>query len=217
MKFDFCIGNPPYQENRQGESNTQTPVYNTFMDAAYGVSDKTMLITPARFLFNAGYTPKDWNKKMLNDKLVSKGKMYYQQANKLRWEYITPYQYTFLLNDQKVQIKSGQRNSVIDVKQNKVFREIARIMMNSVVGKSLSDTKDFRVSIAESGTEWIATLLPQRKEMKQMFQKVILHFNKQRSMVSQVVMLEKNGDQTVIDLRNVKTNQPLNSSLFVIK
>ena len=50
-----------------------------------------------------------------------------------------------------------------------------------------------------------------------MFQKVILHFNKQRSMVSQVVMLEKNGDQTVIDLRNVKTNQPLNSSLFVIK
>ncbi len=155
--------------------------------------------------------------KMLNDKLVSKGKMYYQQANKLRWEYITPYQYTFLLNDQKVQIKSGQRNSVIDVKQNKVFREIARIMMNSVVGKSLSDTKDFRVSIAESGTEWIATLLPQRKEMKQMFQKVILHFNKQRSMVSQVVMLEKNGDQTVIDLRNVKTNQPLNSSLFVIK
>ena len=122
-----------------------------------------------------------------------------------------------MLNDQKVQIKSGQRNSVIDVKQNKVFREIARIMMNSVVGKSLSDTKDFRVSIAESGTEWIATLLPQRKEMKQMFQKVILHFNKQRSMVSQVVMLEKNGDQTVIDLRNVKTNQPLNSSLFVIK
>ena len=68
MKFDFCIGNPPCQENRQGESNTQTPVYNTFMDAAYGVSDKTMLITPARFLFNAGYTPKDWNKKMLNDK-----------------------------------------------------------------------------------------------------------------------------------------------------
>jgi type II restriction enzyme len=37
------------------------------MDAAYDVSDKTMLITPARFLFNAGYTPKDWNKKMLND------------------------------------------------------------------------------------------------------------------------------------------------------
>nr|MCR4892885.1 Eco57I restriction-modification methylase domain-containing protein [Lachnospiraceae bacterium] len=67
MKFDFCIGNPPYQEDRIGDSNTATPVYNSFIDAAYEVSEKTMLITPARFLFNAGYTPKEWNKKMLNN------------------------------------------------------------------------------------------------------------------------------------------------------
>ena len=37
------------------------------MDAVYELSDKVLLITPARFLFNAGYTPKDWNRKMLND------------------------------------------------------------------------------------------------------------------------------------------------------
>lgn len=68
MKFDFVIGNPPYQEERQGKSNTATPVYNCFMDSAYKMSERTILITPARFLFNAGYTPKAWNKKMLNDK-----------------------------------------------------------------------------------------------------------------------------------------------------
>lgn len=65
--FDFCIGNPPYQNEITGDSNTATPVYHSFMDAAYETSDKTMLITPARFLFNAGYTPKEWNDKMLND------------------------------------------------------------------------------------------------------------------------------------------------------
>lgn len=37
------------------------------MDAAYQISDKVLLITPARFLFNAGKTPKEWNKKMLED------------------------------------------------------------------------------------------------------------------------------------------------------
>ena len=35
--------------------------------------------------------------KMLNDKMVSRGKMYYQQSNKLRWEYTSPYTYTFPL------------------------------------------------------------------------------------------------------------------------
>ena len=65
MKFDFCIGNPPYQESR--ETTKDMPVYNDFMDAAYTVADKVELITPARFLFNAGATPKKWNQKMLND------------------------------------------------------------------------------------------------------------------------------------------------------
>lgn len=65
MKFDFIIGNPPYQE--ETENTSATPIYNDFMDASYKLSDKVELITPARFLFNAGKTPKAWNKKILND------------------------------------------------------------------------------------------------------------------------------------------------------
>lgn len=65
MKFDFVIGNPPYQEETIGTSDT--PVYDRFMDASFVVSKKALLITPARFLFNAGKTPSVWNKKMLND------------------------------------------------------------------------------------------------------------------------------------------------------
>ncbi|MBR4396496.1 MAG: Eco57I restriction-modification methylase domain-containing protein, partial [Methanobrevibacter sp.] len=66
MKFDFAIGNPPYQE--QSDTNgRQPPVYNLFMDEAYKVANCVELITPARFLFNAGQTPKSWNEKMLND------------------------------------------------------------------------------------------------------------------------------------------------------
>ena len=36
MKFDFAIGNPPYQDNAIGENDTYAPpVYNKFLDAAY--------------------------------------------------------------------------------------------------------------------------------------------------------------------------------------
>ncbi|WP_156812196.1 LPXTG cell wall anchor domain-containing protein [Alloscardovia criceti] len=67
MKFDFVIGNPPYQEDRKGTSKTALPIYHQFIDGCQGVSDVIELITPARFLFNAGRTPKEWNQKMLND------------------------------------------------------------------------------------------------------------------------------------------------------
>ena len=66
-KFDVVIGNPPYQEEAQGSGTRDTPVYHLFMDAAYEVAHKAVLITPARFLFNAGFTPKAWNEKMLAD------------------------------------------------------------------------------------------------------------------------------------------------------
>lgn len=154
--------------------------------------------------------------KMLNDKMVSKGKMYYQQADKLHWEYTTPYTYTFILNGSKVLLKKGTRNDVINVSQNKMFKEIARIMMNSVVGKCLTDTKSFKTSISESQSEYVATLIPQTKDMKQMWTKLVLHFNRKQMMVSKVEMHEKNGDRTIIELLNAQTNKTIDTKQFAI-
>lgn len=67
MKFDVVIGNPPYQIEANGDSTRDEPIYHNFMDLAFELSDVVTLITPARFLSNAGQTPKWWNKKVLSD------------------------------------------------------------------------------------------------------------------------------------------------------
>ena len=68
MKFDVIIGNPPYQDEVLGENQQfAPPVYNLFIDESQKVAERVELIHPARFLFNAGSTPKVWNNKMLND------------------------------------------------------------------------------------------------------------------------------------------------------
>lgn len=65
IRFSVALGNPAYQVSRPDTKDM--PVYNYFMDAAYGIADQTIMITPGRFLFNAGATPKPWNEKMLSD------------------------------------------------------------------------------------------------------------------------------------------------------
>lgn len=65
FKFDVVIGNPPYQEEVEGTSDKQ--IFPYFMDQAYKIGKKVELITPAKFLSNAGKTPKKWNEKMLKD------------------------------------------------------------------------------------------------------------------------------------------------------
>ena len=67
MKWDFAIGNPAYQVENPA-SNRQEPVYHYFMEEASKIAEVTEMITPARFLFDAGQTPKAWNEKMLTDK-----------------------------------------------------------------------------------------------------------------------------------------------------
>ena len=66
-KFDFVVGNPPYQDENIGDSTQEPPIYHLFVEESSKISHKTLLITPARFLFNAGATPKSWNRKMLNN------------------------------------------------------------------------------------------------------------------------------------------------------
>ena len=64
MKFDVVIGNPPYQ--KEGEARDE-PLYHHFMEAAQSIGSTVCLITPGRFLFNAGQTPKSWNRNKLAD------------------------------------------------------------------------------------------------------------------------------------------------------
>lgn len=66
--FDYVIGNPPYQDETLGDNKGfAPPVYDKFLDSAYEVAEKVEMIHPARFLFNAGSTSKQWNEEKLHD------------------------------------------------------------------------------------------------------------------------------------------------------
>ncbi len=153
---------------------------------------------------------------MLNNKFVSKGKMYYEQPNKLRWEYTTPYSYTFLMNDSKVLIKNNNRSDIIDINQNKMFKEIARLMMNSIVGESLNNRRTFDVAIVSNDKQYVATLTPLEREMKQMWSKIMLYFDKVTLGVVKVEMVERTGDKTTIELKNIVVNGTIKPGVFAI-
>ena len=67
MKINAVVGNPPYQIVNKGNGNGSEPIYHLFIDIAKNIGDIATLIHPARFLFNVGKTPKEWNQNMLND------------------------------------------------------------------------------------------------------------------------------------------------------
>ena len=91
---------------------------------------------------------------------------------------------------------------------------MARLIMNSVAGKCLTDNKSFQVTAKETATGYVATLIPTRKDMKRIYTELTLHFDIQQSTVTKVELHEKNGDQTIIELHEIRINEPINAGTF---
>ncbi len=71
MKFDFVIGNPPYQESDGGSGASATPVYNKFIDAVKNMKpDVISLIIPAKW-YSGGKGLNTFREQMLSDKRIA--------------------------------------------------------------------------------------------------------------------------------------------------
>ena len=154
--------------------------------------------------------------RMMKSKMVSKGRMCYTQPSQLRWEYTSPYQYIFIVNGSKVYMKSGRQTNVVDANKNKVFRQITQIMMSSVTGKSLTDCQNFKTEMLVSGTNWIARLIPLKKELKQIFTQFVITFDTKRMIATRVEMFERGGDTTTIELLNPTKNVTVSQNEYKI-
>ncbi|MBO5593423.1 MAG: outer membrane lipoprotein carrier protein LolA [Prevotella sp.] len=154
--------------------------------------------------------------KLLSKEMQSKGIMYFKRPNKLRWQYTSPYDYTFILNGDKVQIKSSKSTKNIDVQGNKMFRQITNIILNSVTGGSLKSSSDFNVEVYKKDNSYFAKLFPKKKELKQLYQVIEIYFDPALTMVNSVRMVEKTGDETRVNLINTKLNVAVDEKMFAV-
>lgn len=154
--------------------------------------------------------------KLLSKEMLSKGVMYFKRPDKLRWQYTTPYDYTFILNGDKVQLKSAKSTKNIDVQGNKMFRQISNIILNSVTGGNLKSSSDFNVEVYKLAEGYFARMYPKKKELKQIYQAIEIYFNPSLTMISTVKMIEKTGDVTIVKLTNSKTGVAIDEKLFKV-
>ena len=114
-------------------------------------------------------------------------------------------------------MKSSDKTDVVDVRSSKMFQQIARIMMNSVTGKCLEDSEDFKVTMYLEENQWMAQLVPRQKELAQLFSFVRLYIDPSMQMVKRVELVEKSGDITRIDMKNIQRNKTIDDAVFSVK
>lgn len=151
---------------------------------------------------------------VLMDEMVSRGFMLYKQPDNLHWEYTQPYRYIFAMNNDKVMIDSGQDKNVIDVNSSGLFREISRIILSGINGKDIFDDTRFSIKYMTGTAGYLVILHPKQKEIKQMFNEILLFFDAKDHTVNVAEMREAGGDKTIIRMKDKKINTEIDDAAF---
>jgi outer membrane lipoprotein-sorting protein len=151
----------------------------------------------------------------LSDKLISKGNFFFEKENKLRLEYTTPFQYLMVMNSGKLLMKDNGKTTKMDLKSNKIFQQINRIMTDCVHGTALSNP-DFETKILESDTQYQLEMTPLAKGMKDFFKIIRVFIDKKDYTAIRIEMHEHSGDKTIISFANKELNKKLDAKLFAI-
>lgn len=151
----------------------------------------------------------------LTEVIQSRGQFWFKRANKVRIEYKTPFSYTMVLNGDKMLVRDGEKQSQINVRSNKLFQQVNRIMIDCVQGTIL-DSKDFTARVFENDGSYLLELTPVSKALREFFQVVNLTVQKADYVASSIEMNEPGGDKTTIYFVDRKLNNPIADAVFTL-
>jgi outer membrane lipoprotein-sorting protein len=201
--FLFCNNNAAAQYN----GYKPVPDLNNFKKKFAAESAKVVSIT-------SDFT-QDKTLTALTETITSSGKFWFKRENRVRIEYLRPFTYLMIMNGDKMLVRDNDKVNKINVKSNKLFQQVNKIMIDCVQGTIL-DSKDFTTKVFESEKTYLLEMTPVSKTLREFFQTIVLIVEKQDYAVRSIEMNEPAGDKTIISFKNKKLNEQLADAIFAL-
>ncbi|HEY9006245.1 outer membrane lipoprotein carrier protein LolA [Ohtaekwangia sp.] len=151
----------------------------------------------------------------LTETITSSGKFWFKRSNRVRIDYTKPFTYRMVMNGDKMLVKDDQKENRINVKSNKLFQQVNKIMIDCVQGTIL-DSKDFTTRVFENDKTYLLEMTPVAKTLKEFFQTIVLTVEKKDYSVRSIDMNEPAGDKTTITFSNKVLNALVADEVFAL-
>lgn len=155
--------------------------------------------------------------KVFAEKLTSKGRMLLEKPDKLRWEYLEPSKQGFVVNGER-----AMRWSEFSDKPKRFAIEddmATRIIAEQLLAWAGVDLPRLRKSFAiqvEQRAPPVLSLSPRSEKLGQYLQRIRVSFGPDARAVRRVQIMEQDGDETLLEFKNVRLNAPLPQGAFAM-
>ena len=149
----------------------------------------------------------------VKNELVSSGKFYVKNPDKLAWFYSSPTAYTMVFNNKKMMIEEKGKKKTMDVGRSKQFEKISQAIQSNMNGGTYQGT-EFSPSYFQTNKLYILKLNPLAKEVKKAMKQLVVGFDKTTYQVVEVMLLDNSNGSTRFVFTNQKINGTLADSIF---
>jgi len=150
----------------------------------------------------------------LDSDLKSSGKFWYVYPDKVRWEYLKPYEYVIILDQDKISLISNNSTNQFEVKNNETFNQMNGLIVNAVSGK-VFDNSDYKTKTYQNNEFFKVELQPEVPEITQMIKQLELYFDKTTYTIKKLKIIEPNSDYSLIHFSNQKLNESILENIFI--
>ncbi|MEZ4801490.1 MAG: outer membrane lipoprotein carrier protein LolA [Gelidibacter sp.] len=150
---------------------------------------------------------------VLENNIVSEGKLYFKAPNLVKWEYITPYKNSAVFKNETLLVNNEGKKDEMDLRANRLFKSLNSLIINSIKGDMFDDTQ-FDISYFGTANGYLVKFIPKDKRLKKFIASFELLFDKMSAQVIQVKLIEPNNDHTVIEFKDKQLNSNIADSIF---
>ena len=150
-------------------------------------------------------------------KVQSEGMLYISGDHQMAQHYQAPTADVLIINGNDFYMVRGKKKNKFNTDKNKTMRSLRNTLLYCVHGKpaALAAENGAEITAVQKSDGYEVTLVSTKKTARG-YAKIVLLYDLKTKLLTRMQMNEYNGNSTLYQMSGLRTNQPIDASVYVI-
>lgn len=154
---------------------------------------------------------------ILDEKIISKGKFYYQKSDKICMEYARPVNYQIVINGSRLKIVADGKKSVMSLSSNRMMNQMQDMLTACMIGDLSKMSSDYKLEYFENDSHYLVKIKPVNKAIQAYISEIEIYLDKKDMSVHKLRLTETAANYTEYEFYNKRFNDLKDETMFSVR